>query len=62
MKINTIKPAPYPNRTEAAHIHMTLTGKNFREDSIDAILFEGDKFITARERTEAGKRGGFNRF
>ncbi len=57
-EFSTIKPAPYPNRIEAAHIHMTLTGKNFQEDSIDAILFEGDKFITAQERIV--KRGGFN--
>ncbi len=59
-EFSSIKPAPYPNRTEAAHIHFTLTGKNFREDSIDVILFEGDKFITSRERETAGKKGGFN--
>jgi len=59
-EFSTIKPAPYPNRTEAAHIHMTLTGKDFKEDSIDSILFEGDKFVTAQERNSAGKRGGFN--
>ncbi|CAN5739526.1 hypothetical protein BH24ACI2_BH24ACI2_12790 [soil metagenome] len=59
-EFSTIKPTPYPNRTEAAHIHFTLTGKNFKEDSIDSILFEGDKFITAQERNQAGKRGGFN--
>jgi len=59
-EISTIKPAPYPNRAEAAHIHMTFTGKNFREDSIDAILFEGDKFITQQERDAAGKKGGFD--
>jgi len=57
-EFSTIKPAPYPNRTEAAHIHMTLTGKNFKEDSIDSILFEGDKFITAQERNPS--KGGFN--
>ncbi len=59
-EFSTIKPAPYPNRTEAAHIHFTLTGKNFKEDSIDAILFEGDRFITTQERNSAGKMGGFN--
>ncbi len=59
-EFSSIKPAPYPNRTEAAHVRMTLTGRNIKEDSIDAILFEGDKFITARERETAGKKGGFN--
>ena len=57
-EFSTIKPAPYPNRAQAAHIHMTLTGRNFKEDWIDSILFEGDKFITAQERNV--KRGGFN--
>jgi hypothetical protein len=37
---------------------MTLTGKNFKEDSIDSILFEGDKFITSEERIT--RKGGFN--
>ncbi len=59
-EISTIKPAPYANRTEAAHIHMTLTSKELKEESIDSILFEGDKFITAKERDEAGNKGGFN--
>ena len=57
-EFSSIKPASYPNRTFAAHVHMTLTGKNFKEDSIDAILFEGDKFITAQERIV--RKGGFN--
>ncbi len=39
---------------------MTLTGKNFKEDSINAILFEGDKFITEKERNLVGKWGEFN--
>ena len=39
---------------------MTLTGKNFKEDSINAILFEGDKFIKERERNSVGKWGEFN--
>ena len=54
-EFSSIKPAPYPGRTVAAHVHMTLTGKTFREDSINAILFEGDKFITTEERNSVGK-------
>ena len=56
----TIKPAPYPENRWAAHIHMTVTTETTREDWIDSILFEGDRLITPRERSEAGKRGGFN--
>ena len=59
-EFSSIQPAPYPERKWSAHVHMTLTGKNFREDSVDSILFEGDKLITAEERKQAGKKGGFN--
>lgn len=59
-EIRSIKPASYPNSTIAAHIHMTLTGINFKEDWIDSVLFEGDQFISAREREKAGRKGGFN--
>jgi protocatechuate 3,4-dioxygenase beta subunit len=57
-EFETIMPASYPNSTQSAHIHMTLTGTDFREDWIDSILFEGDRFLTARERVP--QRGGFN--
>jgi protocatechuate 3,4-dioxygenase beta subunit len=57
-EFSSIQPAPYPERKWSAHVHMTLTGKNFREDSIDSILFEGDKLITAEERIP--RKGGFN--
>lgn len=59
-ELQTIKPAPYPENRFAAHIHTTLTTKTMREDSIDSILFEGDKLISARERETAGNKGGFN--
>jgi protocatechuate 3,4-dioxygenase, beta subunit len=59
-EFNSIRPAPYPGRKFAAHVHMTLTGTNFREDSIDSILFEGDRLISSQERETAGKKGGFN--
>ena len=59
-EFSSIRPASYPNSTISQHVHMTLTGTDFREDWIDSILFEGDRFLTERERTTAGKRGGFN--
>lgn len=59
-EFQTIKPAPYPENRFAAHIHTTITTKNLKEDWIDNYLFEGDKLISARERSEAGKKGGFN--
>lgn len=59
-EFHTVKPAPYPGRNFAAHIHTTITTKNLKEDWIDNYLFEGDNLISARERQEAGKKGGFN--
>lgn len=59
-EFRSIRPASYPDSTSAQHVHMTVTGVDFREDWIDSILFEGDRFITERERERAGKRGGFD--
>ena len=59
-EFSSIRPASYPNSTQSQHVHMTLTGTDFREDWIDSILFEGDRFLTDRERALVGKRGGFN--
>lgn len=56
----SIRPASYPNSTQSQHVHMTVTGVDHKEDWIDSILFEGDKFVTTRERENAGKKGGFN--
>ena len=56
----SIRPASYPNSTQSQHVHMTITTLDNREDWIDSILFEGDKFLTQRERDRSGKRGGFN--
>jgi protocatechuate 3,4-dioxygenase beta subunit len=59
-EFQTIKPAPYPERRFAAHIHFTVTTKDLREDWIDSILFEGDELISRQERETAGRKGGFN--
>lgn len=56
----SIRPASYPNSTQSQHVHMTVTTLDSREDWIDSILFEGDQFLTARERQSSGNRGGFN--
>ncbi len=59
-EFSSIRPASYPNSTQSQHVHMTVTTLERREDWIDSILFEGDRFITERERGWSGKRGGFN--
>jgi protocatechuate 3,4-dioxygenase, beta subunit len=55
----SIRPASYPNSTQSQHVHMTVTTLDKREDWIDSILFEGDRFLTQHERESAGRRGGF---
>lgn len=57
-ELRTIKPASYPNSTVASHIHMTVTRTNLKEDWVDSILFEGDRFLTAHERKV--RKGGFD--
>ena len=57
-EFESILPASYPNSTIAKHIHMTLTTLDHKEESVDSILFDGDKFLTSRDR-EIG-RGGFD--
>lgn len=54
----TSRPASYPNSTQSAHIHMTLTTTTQKEDWIDSILFEGDSFISERERRV--EKGGYS--
>jgi len=54
----SILPASYPDSTIAKHIHMTLTTTDMKEESVDSILFDGDKFLTARDREI--NRGGFD--
>jgi protocatechuate 3,4-dioxygenase, beta subunit len=57
-QFESILPASYPNSTIAKHIHMTLTTLEKKEEAVDSILFEGDRFLTARERKI--HRGGFD--
>ncbi len=59
-EFSSIRPASYPNSTQSQHVHMTITTLDSREDWIDSILFEGDRFLTDRERRSVGQRGGFN--
>lgn len=60
-EFQTIKPAPYPLRDTPAHIHVTLTGINFKEYWIDDIWFEGDSLITPKiTKKQMTGKGGFN--
>ena len=58
-EFSSIRPASYPNSTQSQHVHMTITTLDQKEDWIDSILFEGDRFLTSRERETAGSKGAF---
>lgn len=57
-EFESILPASYPDSTIAKHIHMTITTVDKKEEAVDSILFEGDRFLTARDREI--RRGGFD--
>lgn len=57
-EFESILPASYPDSAVARHIHMTVTTTELREDWVDSILFDGDRFLTARDRVV--NRGGFD--
>ncbi len=59
-EFSSIRPASYPDSTIPQHVHMTLTGKDRKEDWIDSIWFADDKFVTQVTRREISGKGGFD--
>ncbi len=59
-RFHTIKPAPYPNHVEPAHVHMTLMREDFKEYWINATWFKGDKIITKEMTEKLNRTGGFS--
>ena len=57
-RFETIKPAPYPDRTMAAHLHLILLEPGKRPYYIDDIVFDGEFMIDARYRARQELRGG----
>ena len=54
----TFKPASYPSRTEAAHVHITVKESDKSEYWIDSIEFEGDPLLTPEKISQKRQRGG----
>jgi protocatechuate 3,4-dioxygenase beta subunit len=57
-EFTTIRPAPYPTRTTAAHVHLTIEGPGVPRQSA-GLTFEGDPLLTAAEREESRTAGRF---
>ena len=59
-EFRTIKPASYPGRRIAAHIHAYVSGPGYPEYWIDEFLFEGDPFISEEVRQKFAGQGKFS--
>jgi hypothetical protein len=55
----TIRPAPYPGRSIAAHVHTQLWGGGHPPQWGTDLLLEGDSLITAAQRSDSEKLGRF---
>jgi len=50
-EFRTVKPTPYPNGREPAHIHAYVSGPGYPEYWIDEYLFDDDRFIKEEQRS-----------
>ena len=58
-EIYTIRPGAYPNRSEPAHIHLSIKEPNIKDEYyVDALIFDDDILITSQYRQKQPNRGG----
>lgn len=57
-KFVTLRPAPYPDHSEPAHIHITVKEPGLNEYYIDEFLFDDDLLLTSDKRQKLDNRGG----
>ena len=58
-EFSTIRPAPYPSRTEPAHIHTQLWGPGVPPQSNVTLLFADDPLVRPAESAESEALGRF---
>ena len=57
--IYTVRPAPYPNADEPAHIHPAIKEPNIKNEYyIDEFVFDDDPLLTDEKRARLEKRVG----
>lgn len=56
----TLKPLPYPNRSEPAHIHYEILEPNGKYYYIASCLFKGDTLLTKHDLNPDSPRGGYS--
>jgi protocatechuate 3,4-dioxygenase, beta subunit len=57
-QFDTVRPAPYPNRSVAAHVHLYTDGGVPRQE-LETLMFEGDPLLTAAQRARSTALGRF---
>lgn len=55
----TIRPAPYPSRDAAAHIHLTAEGPSIARQILGDVRFADDPLLTDDDRRAAARAGRF---
>jgi protocatechuate 3,4-dioxygenase, beta subunit len=58
-EFRTIRPAPYPGRSIAAHIHFHVYGAGYPLQWTEELLFAGDKFLRPEEVAKSAALGKF---
>ena len=58
-QFDTIRPAPYPNRSQAAHIHFTLYGPEVPPHFPAGLVFDDDPLVTAEDHQKSARDGVF---
>jgi protocatechuate 3,4-dioxygenase beta subunit len=56
--IYTIRPAPYPDNSTPAHVHIVIKEPKLNEYYIDDFVFDDDKLLTGTKRKALENRGG----
>ncbi|TBW30018.1 intradiol ring-cleavage dioxygenase [Gramella sp. KN1008] len=54
----TLKPAPYPGRSEPAHVHYTILEPDGKYYWLGSVHFKGDSLLTRNETDPESPRGG----
>jgi protocatechuate 3,4-dioxygenase beta subunit len=60
-EFTTIRPAPYPGRRDAAHIHVSIQGPGIKRFWTSEVLFDDDPLLTEAVREESRRAGQFGR-
>lgn len=58
-EFRTIRPGTYPNRSQPAHIHLTVESPAYGKQWTPSLLFDDDPLVSAAERARSQAAGEF---